>query len=96
AATRVLAGGRRTPGRTAHQGAAAVRLPPRHGRLVAGDQVIAGLFLGDGRLTVVPNPADASHLLRGAADSNALIVLPEGSRRFEAGEVLAVVPYAMA
>ncbi|MEE7548382.1 molybdopterin molybdotransferase MoeA, partial [Xanthomonas sp. Kuri4-1] len=63
------------------------RLEFLRGRLACGD---------DGRLTVVPNPADASHLLRGAADSNALIVLPEGSRRFEAGEVLAVVPYAMA
>lgn len=48
-----------------------------------------------GQLRVQPNPADASHLLRGAADSNALIMLSEGARRFSAGEVLPVIPYSM-
>lgn len=46
-----------------------------------------------GQLRVQPHPADASHLLRAAADSNALIILAEGARRFAAGEVLPVIPY---
>lgn len=45
----------------------------------------------DGRLQVMPNAADASHQLRGAADSNALIVLPEGARDFRAGDVVDVI-----
>lgn len=49
----------------------------------------------DGRLSALPQPGDASHLLRGAADSNALIVLPEQARRFEAGEIVRVIPYAL-
>jgi molybdopterin molybdotransferase len=48
-----------------------------------------------GRLCVQPHIADASHLLRGAADSNVLIVLPEGVRRFAAGEVVPVIPYSL-
>ncbi|HBK47565.1 MAG TPA: molybdopterin molybdenumtransferase MoeA [Xanthomonadaceae bacterium] len=47
----------------------------------------------DGRLWVHPNPADASYQLRGAADSNALIELPEGARTFAAGEIVRVVRY---
>lgn len=46
-----------------------------------------------GQLRVSPNPADASHRLRGAADSNALLVLDEGVRRYEAGEVVEVLRY---
>lgn len=46
-----------------------------------------------GQLRVSPHPADASHQLRAAADSNALIVLPEGERHFRAGETLPVIPY---
>lgn len=46
-----------------------------------------------GQLRVSPNPADASHRLRGAADSNALLVLGEGVRRYEAGEVVEVLRY---
>ncbi|KLD70848.1 molybdopterin molybdotransferase MoeA [Xanthomonas pisi] len=49
----------------------------------------------DGRLSAQPHRGDASHLLRGAADSNALIVLPEQARRFEAGEIVRVIPYAL-
>ncbi|MCC4620918.1 molybdopterin molybdotransferase MoeA [Xanthomonas cassavae CFBP 4642] len=49
----------------------------------------------DGRLSALPHRGDASHLLRGAADSNALIVLPEQARRFEAGEIVRVIPYAL-
>ncbi|KFA34742.1 molybdopterin biosynthesis protein, partial [Xanthomonas vasicola pv. musacearum NCPPB 4384] len=48
-----------------------------------------------GQLVALPHRADASHLLRGAADSNALIVLPEQARRFEAGEIVRVIPYAL-
>jgi molybdopterin molybdotransferase len=48
----------------------------------------------DGRLRVAPNPADGSHRLRAAADSNALIVLPEGEGAWTAGTVLDVLPYA--
>ncbi len=48
---------------------------------------------GQGGLRVVPNAADASHQLRAAADSNALIVLPEGVRDYAEGEVVDVLPY---
>ncbi|MEL1264350.1 molybdopterin-binding protein [Pseudoxanthomonas putridarboris] len=47
----------------------------------------------DGRLHVVPNGADASHQLRAAADSNALIVLPEGARDYASGDVVDVIGY---
>jgi molybdopterin molybdotransferase len=46
----------------------------------------------DGRLEVLPDPADGSHRLRGAADADALLVLPEGPRDFAAGEVVEVIP----
>ncbi|WP_017170828.1 molybdopterin molybdotransferase MoeA [Xanthomonas phaseoli] len=62
------------------------RLEFLRGRLECGE---------DGRLTALPHRGDASHLLRGAADSNALIVLPEQARRFEAGEIVRVIPYAL-
>ena len=45
----------------------------------------------DGRLLVMPNAADASHQLRAAADSNALIVLSEGARDYRAGDVIDVI-----
>ncbi|MFT3668403.1 MAG: molybdopterin molybdotransferase MoeA [Pseudoxanthomonas sp.] len=48
---------------------------------------------GQGGLRVLPNAADASHQLRAAADSNALIVLPEGLRDYTEGEVVDVLPY---
>lgn len=60
------------------------RLEFLRGRLQAGD---------DGVLRVVPNPADGSHRLRGAADSDALIVLPEGERESDAGETVEVLLY---
>jgi molybdopterin molybdotransferase len=47
-----------------------------------------------GALQVAPNPADGSHRLRAAADSNALIVLPEGEGEWTAGTVMDVLPYA--
>ena len=49
---------------------------------------------GDGRLEVEPNPADGSHRMRAAADSDALIVLPEGVRDYPAGAPVDVLPYA--
>jgi len=48
---------------------------------------------GAGGLRVVPNAADASHQLRAAADSNALIVLPEGPRDYAEGDIVDVLPY---
>lgn len=45
----------------------------------------------DGRLQVTPNAADASHHLRAAADSNALIVLPEGAHDYRVGDVVDVI-----
>lgn len=47
----------------------------------------------DGVLLVEPNPADGSHRMRGAADSDALVVLPGGAREFAAGEVVEVLMY---
>lgn len=47
----------------------------------------------DGTLGVIPNPADASHRLRGAAESDALIVLAEGSHDYEANDVVEVITY---
>ncbi|WP_159015854.1 gephyrin-like molybdotransferase Glp [Cognatiluteimonas profundi] len=47
----------------------------------------------DGSLQVTPEPADGSHRLGAAARSDALIVLPEGERLFEAGCVVDVLPY---
>ncbi|MBB4125013.1 molybdopterin molybdotransferase [Xanthomonas translucens] len=47
----------------------------------------------DGQLWVEPNPADGSHRLRGAADSDVLLRLDEGARRFDAGDVVEVFAY---
>jgi molybdopterin molybdotransferase len=47
----------------------------------------------EGRLSVMPHPADASHRLRGAAQSDVLIVLPEGARDYASGDVVEVVGY---
>ena len=47
----------------------------------------------DGVLQVQPNPADGSHRMRGAADSDALIVLPEGQLEFAVGQAVEVLPY---
>ena len=47
----------------------------------------------DGILQVQPNPADGSHRMRAAADSDALIVLGEGERDYDAGNVVEVLPY---
>lgn len=47
----------------------------------------------DGTLHVQPNPADGSHRMRAAADSDALIVMGEGAQEFAAGSVVEVLPY---
>lgn len=46
-----------------------------------------------GQLHVEPNPADGSHRMRAAADSDALIVLGEDERVLEAGSVVNVLAY---
>ncbi|MDB6163516.1 MAG: molybdopterin biosynthesis protein [Xanthomonadaceae bacterium] len=48
---------------------------------------------GDAMLNVTPDPADGSHRLAAAARSDALIVLPEGERLFDAGSIVDVLPY---
>lgn len=47
----------------------------------------------DGVLEVVPNPATGSHRMRAAADSDALLVLPEGPQALRAGDAVEVLPY---
>lgn len=47
----------------------------------------------DGVLLVVPNSADGSHRMRAAADSNALIVLPEGLQSLAIDDVVEVLRY---
>lgn len=47
----------------------------------------------DGVLWVDPNPADGSHRMRAAADSNALIMLDEGERLMAAGDPVDVLEY---
>ena len=47
-----------------------------------------------GQLQVVPNPADGSHRLRAVADSNCLIVLPEGAATWQDGSLVEVLPMA--
>ena len=43
-------------------------------------------------MRVTMNPADGSHRLRVVAESNALIVVPEGAGQWPAGAVLEVLP----
>lgn len=47
----------------------------------------------DGVLRVAPHPATASHRLRGAADSDCLIVLPEGALSWPEGRIVEVLRY---
>lgn len=47
----------------------------------------------NGVLEVHPNAADASHRLRAAADSDALIIMGEGMHHFEPGSVVEVLAY---
>ncbi|PJJ99552.1 molybdopterin molybdenumtransferase MoeA [Lysobacteraceae bacterium NML91-0213] len=63
----------------------------RHGRL----EFLRGRLRDDGNglLQVEPNAADASHRMRAAADSDALIVLEEGTRHYPAGTAVPVIAY---
>ena len=45
-----------------------------------------------GQWQVAPNPAEGSHRLRAAAESNALIVVPEGAGEWAEGALLEVLP----
>jgi molybdopterin molybdotransferase len=47
-----------------------------------------------GQLLVAMNPADGSHRLRAVAESNALIIVPEGAVEWPVGSVLEVLPLA--
>jgi molybdopterin molybdotransferase len=76
--------------------------PRWHARLAAGfdkrnsrREFLRGRSLpgADGNLAVRPNPADGSHRLAAAADSDVLIVLPEGERAFAVGDIVEVLPY---
>jgi molybdopterin molybdotransferase len=60
------------------------RLEFLRGRLHCGD---------DGQLWVEANPADGSHRMRAAADSDALIVIEEGEQVLEAGSIVDVLTY---
>lgn len=58
-----------------------------------GEFLRARLSSGNnGVLHVEANAATGSHRLRAAADSNALIVVPEGPQRYAAGAVVEVIP----
>ena len=76
--------------------------PPRFARLAAPWKKSHGRreFLrgwlqhgDDAVLRVLPNPADASHRLRAAAQSDALIVLPEGESDYQVDDLVQVLGY---
>lgn len=46
-----------------------------------------------GLISVTPNAATGSHRLRAAAESNALIMLPEGEGNIAGGAMMRVIPY---
>ncbi len=46
-----------------------------------------------GTISVTPNAATGSHRLRAAAESNALIMLPEGEGTIAGGAMMRVIPY---
>jgi molybdopterin molybdotransferase len=58
-------------------------------------EFLRGSLSGDsqGNLQVWPNPADGSHRLKAASDSNALIVIPEGAGQWPLGSVMDVLPF---
>ena len=60
------------------------RLEFLRGQLEHGDDAV---------LRVLPNPADASHRLRAAAESDALILLPEGEHDYATGDLVEVIGY---
>lgn len=60
------------------------RLEFLRGRLASGDH---------GALVATPNPADGSHRMRAAADSDVLIVMGPGPRDYAEGDLVDVLPY---
>jgi molybdopterin molybdotransferase len=50
-------------------------------------------YCPDATLQVTPHPADGSHRLRGAADSDCLIVLPEAAQAYSIGALVEVLRY---
>ena len=50
-------------------------------------------YCDDGVLRAAPHPATASHRLRGAADSDCLIVLPEGQQQLQEDALVDVLRY---
>ncbi len=82
--------GRREP-RSAWKARLAAPWRKTHERL----EFLRGHLASDatGQLLAVPEAADASHQLRAAADSNALLVLAEGARDYAAGDLVEVLPY---
>ncbi|RZA27783.1 MAG: molybdopterin molybdenumtransferase MoeA, partial [Lysobacteraceae bacterium] len=60
------------------------RLEFLRGRLQHGEDAV---------LRVLPDPADASHRLRAAAGSDALIVLAEAPRAYQAGDIVEIIAY---
>ena len=64
----------------------------RHGR--AEFQRARIICNPDGRLIATVLVKQGSGMLRGAADADALVVLPEGAREFASGDVVRVIPMA--
>jgi molybdopterin molybdotransferase len=62
----------------------------RHGRAEFQRARIA--CSGEGQLLATPLAKQGSGMLRGAADADALIVLPEGPRDFSAGAIVRIIP----
>lgn len=78
------------------------RAPPLRARLLAPVRKSHGRLefrrarlscAEDGVLGAAPHPADGSHQQRGAAESNALMVLPESARDLDPGALVDVIPY---
>ncbi len=82
-------------GRTEHRPRWHARLSADFDKRNARREFLRGRLLpgSDATLEVEPNPADGSHRLAAAAQSNVLIVLPEGERRFAAGDVVEVLDW---
>lgn len=85
-------------GRTEHRPRWHARLSADFDKRNTRREFLRGRLLpgSDGTLQVEPNPADGSHRLAAAAQSNVLIVLPEGERRFSAGDVVEVLDWQRA
>ncbi len=82
-------------GRTEHRPRWHARLSADFDKRNSRREFLRGRLLpgSNGTLEVEPNPADGSHRLAAAAQSNVLIVLPEGERRFTTGDVVEVLDW---